>query len=184
MTLIDKAENRTIDYIPRSELHGRLVDQSTIWFAGSGEVLSFTIGPSLACSLIGMSVGMALSTGGVRPCQPGVAPRAAAMVPPRPQFGRYGALWFEPRPSCSTGDSPSPAPTSSTSPPCRSSGSIPTGVAQWRDGGARAPGCGRGDPSHLDAHQPPARTGAGRPRPDNGDVSGAMGWTRRRRRSR
>ncbi len=98
--IVDKTERRTIDYVPKSERHGRLIDQSTIWFAGSGEVLSFatgiigiTIGLNLAWTLIGMALGMALSTGLVSAhASQGPHLGLPQMVQSRPQFGRYGAL--------------------------------------------------------------------------------------------
>jgi nucleobase:cation symporter-1, NCS1 family len=99
-SILNKTEHRTIDYVPKSERHGRLLDQSTIWFAGSGEVLSFatgiigiTLGLNLAWTLIGMAVGMALSTLLVSAhASQGPHLGLPQMVQSRPQFGRYGAL--------------------------------------------------------------------------------------------
>ena len=95
-------ESRSIDYIPSHERKGRLLDQATIWFAGSAQLLS------LATGAIGISLGLnlgwtliALTIGSIFGTIP-VAAHATQgphlglpqMVQSRPQFGRYGALFI------------------------------------------------------------------------------------------
>jgi nucleobase:cation symporter-1, NCS1 family len=95
-----QAETRTIDYIPRAERHGRLADQASIWFSGSGEVLSFatgiigiTIGLNLGWTLIGLAVGTLLGTALVSAhATQGPHLGLPQMLQSRPQFGRYGSL--------------------------------------------------------------------------------------------
>ena len=100
--VISRIETRSIDYVPLRERHGRLTDQSTIWFAGSAHLLSLAtgaIGISLGLNLIWTLIALASGT------LLGTVPVAAhatqgphlglpQMVQSRPQFGRYGALFI------------------------------------------------------------------------------------------
>ncbi|KXU37246.1 cytosine permease [Ventosimonas gracilis] len=95
-------EARSIDYVPLSERHGRLLDQVTIWFPGGAQLLSLAtgaigigLGLNLAWTLIGLLIGTILGT---LPCAAhatqGPTLGLPQMVQSRPQFGRLGALFI------------------------------------------------------------------------------------------
>jgi len=95
-------EIRSIDYVPLSERHGRLIDQVTIWFPGGAQLLSLatgaigiSLGLNLAWTLIGLLIGTILGT---LPCAAhatqGPTLGLPQMVQSRPQFGRLGALFI------------------------------------------------------------------------------------------
>jgi purine-cytosine permease-like protein len=95
-------EARSIDYVPRSERHGRLADQATVWLASSACLLT------LATGAIGITLGLGLLwtiialTAGTVVASLLVAAHASQgphlglpqMVQSRPQFGRHGALFI------------------------------------------------------------------------------------------
>jgi purine-cytosine permease-like protein len=95
-------EQRSIDYVPLSERHGRLSDQATIWFAGSAQLLSLatgaigiTLGLNLVWTLIGLLLGTILGTIPVAAhASQGPHLGLPQMVQTRPQFGRYGAIFI------------------------------------------------------------------------------------------
>lgn len=95
-------ENRSIDYVPLSERHGRLSDQATIWFAGSAQLLSLatgaigiSLGLNLVWTLLGLFVGTVLGTIPVAAhASQGPHLGLPQMVQTRPQFGRYGAIFI------------------------------------------------------------------------------------------
>jgi len=95
-------EQRSIDYVPLSERHGRLSDQATIWFAGSAQLLSLatgaigiTLGLNLVWTLIGLLLGTVLGTIPVAAhASQGPHLGLPQMVQTRPQFGRYGAIFI------------------------------------------------------------------------------------------
>lgn len=95
-------EQRSIDYVPLSERHGRLSDQATIWFAGSAQLLSLatgaigiTLGLNLVWTLIGLLLGTILGTIPVAAhASQGPHLGLPQMVQTRPQFGRHGAIFI------------------------------------------------------------------------------------------
>lgn len=100
--LIGSIEQRSIDYVPLTERHGRLTDQATIWFAGSAQLLSLAtgaigiaLGLNLIWTLIGLAAGTLLGTIPVSAhATQGPHLGLPQMVQTRPQFGRYGALFI------------------------------------------------------------------------------------------
>jgi nucleobase:cation symporter-1, NCS1 family len=95
-------ETRSIDYVPVSERSGRLMDQATIWFAGSAQLLSLAtgaigivLGLNLGWTLLALAVGSFLGTIPVSAhATQGPHLGLPQMVQSRPQFGRYGALFI------------------------------------------------------------------------------------------
>jgi len=95
-------ETRSIDYVPQSERRGRLFDQSTVWFAGSAQLLTIAtgaigiwLGLNLAWTLIALALGTILGTIPVSAhATQGPHLGLPQMVQSRPQFGRYGALFI------------------------------------------------------------------------------------------
>lgn len=97
-----RIETRSIDYVPQHERKGRLFDQSTIWFAGSAQLLTLatgaigiTLGLNLGWTLIALAIGSAVGTAPVSAhATQGPHLGLPQMVQSRPQFGRYGALFI------------------------------------------------------------------------------------------
>lgn len=100
--LIGRVETRSIDYVPLRERKGRMLDQSTVWFAGSAQLLTIAtgaigigLGLNLAWTLIGLALGTILGTIPVSAhATQGPHLGLPQMVQSRPQFGRYGALFI------------------------------------------------------------------------------------------
>lgn len=100
--LIARVETRSIDYVPIAERKGRMLDQSTVWFAGSAQLLTIAtgtigiaLGLNLAWTLIALAVGTVLGTIPVSAhATQGPHLGLPQMVQSRPQFGRYGALFI------------------------------------------------------------------------------------------
>ena len=94
-------EQRSIDYIPRAERHGKAWHQGTFWFASNAEIatlavglIGISLGLSLAWSLLAIVVGLAFGTlfmasHSVQGARLGLP----QMIQTRPQFGFMGALW-------------------------------------------------------------------------------------------
>lgn len=100
--LIGRVETRSIDYVPLRERKGRVLDQSTVWFAGSAQLLTIAtgaigigLGLNLAWTLIGLALGTILGTIPVSAhATQGPHLGLPQMVQSRPQFGRFGALFI------------------------------------------------------------------------------------------
>lgn len=100
--VIARVETRSIDYVPLRERKGRMLDQSTVWFAGSAQLLTIAtgaigigLGLNLAWTLIALALGTILGTIPVSAhATQGPHLGLPQMVQSRPQFGRYGALFI------------------------------------------------------------------------------------------
>ncbi|MGO4690922.1 purine-cytosine permease family protein [Glaciibacter sp. 2TAF33] len=100
--LLGRVETRSIDYVPLRERKGRMFDQSTVWFAGSAQLLTIAtgaigiaLGLNLAWTLIGLALGTILGTIPVSAhATQGPHLGLPQMVQSRPQFGRFGALFI------------------------------------------------------------------------------------------
>lgn len=99
--VISQIEQHSIDYVPLRARHGRLVDQTTIWFACFHPLTLATgaIGIGLGLNLIWTLIAVALGTlFGTIPVSihatQGPHLGLPQMVQTRPQFGRYGALFI------------------------------------------------------------------------------------------
>ncbi|BBX65527.1 transporter membrane subunit [Mycobacterium saskatchewanense] len=99
--VVNQIELHSIDYVPLRARHGRLVDQTTIWFACFHPLTLVTgaIGIGLGLNLIWTLLGVALGTlFGTIPVSihatQGPHLGLPQMVQTRPQFGRYGALFI------------------------------------------------------------------------------------------
>jgi len=94
-------EQRSIDYIPRAERHGKAWHQGTFWFAANAEIatlavglIGISLGLSLLWSLAAIVAGLAFGTifmasHSVQGARLGLP----QMIQTRPQFGFLGALW-------------------------------------------------------------------------------------------
>src|SRR5262245_51360925 len=99
---LSRVETRSIDYVPVSERSGRLMDQATIWFTGSAQLLSLAtgaigivLGLNLGWTLLALAIGSFLGTIPVSAhATQGPHLGLPQMVQSRPQFGRYGALFI------------------------------------------------------------------------------------------
>jgi len=100
--VLGRVETRSIDYVPLRERKGRLLDQSTVWFAGSAQLLTIAtgaigigLGLNLGWTLIALALGTILGTIPVSVhATQGPHLGLPQMVQTRPQFGRYGALFI------------------------------------------------------------------------------------------
>lgn len=100
--VLGRVEVRSIDYVPLRERKGRLLDQATVWFAGSAQLLSLAtgaigigLGLNLAWTLLALALGTILGTIPVSAhATQGPHLGLPQMVQSRPQFGRYGALFI------------------------------------------------------------------------------------------
>jgi nucleobase:cation symporter-1, NCS1 family len=100
--VLSRVEARSIDYVPLAERSGRLLDQATIWFAGSAQLLSLAtgaigivLGLNLGWTLIALAIGTLLGTVPVAAhATQGPHLGLPQMIQSRPQFGRYGALFI------------------------------------------------------------------------------------------
>lgn len=100
--VMSRIEVRSIDYVPVSERKGRLLDQATVWFAGSAQLLSLAtgaigigLGLNLGWTLLALALGTVLGTIPVSAhATQGPHLGLPQMVQTRPQFGRYGALFI------------------------------------------------------------------------------------------
>lgn len=98
--VLNRVEIRSIDYVPTSERGGRFLDQATVWFAGSAQLLTLatgaigiSMGLNLGWTLIGLALGTILGTIPVSAhATQGPHLGLPQMIQSRPQFGRYGAL--------------------------------------------------------------------------------------------
>lgn len=101
-SVLGGVETRSIDYVPLRERKGRLLDQATVWFAGSAQLLSLAtgaigigLGLNLVWTLIALALGTILGTIPVSVhATQGPHLGLPQMVQSRPQFGRYGALFI------------------------------------------------------------------------------------------
>ena len=99
---LGRVETRSIDYVPIRERKGKLLDQATVWFAGSAQLLSLAtgaigigLGLNLIWTLIALAIGTILGTIPVSAhATQGPHLGLPQMVQSRPQFGRYGALFI------------------------------------------------------------------------------------------
>jgi nucleobase:cation symporter-1, NCS1 family len=95
-----EVEARTIDYIPRSERHGKAWHLAPVWFIGNSNLLSFASGAvgislglnvawTLVAAVIGLSIGTLMMS-----YHSAQGPRLGLpqMIQSRPQFGYYGSL--------------------------------------------------------------------------------------------
>src|SRR6266498_3263346 len=78
-------EVRSIDYVPRSERHGKAWHLGAVWFVGNAELVSFATGP------IGISLGLNFAWTAVAIVL-GTLLGISQMIQSRAQFGYYGAL--------------------------------------------------------------------------------------------
>ncbi|MCU1571453.1 MAG: hypothetical protein JWR33_2194 [Naasia sp.] len=100
--VLGRVETRSIDYVPLRERKGRLLDQATVWFAGSAQLLSLAtgaigigLGLNLVWTLFALALGTILGTIPVSAhATQGPHLGLPQMVQSRPQFGRYGALFI------------------------------------------------------------------------------------------
>lgn len=100
--VLSRVETRSIDYVPIRERKGKLLDQATVWFAGSAQLLSLAtgaigigLGLNLIWTLIALAIGTILGTIPVSAhATQGPHLGLPQMVQSRPQFGRYGALFI------------------------------------------------------------------------------------------
>jgi purine-cytosine permease-like protein len=100
--VVSRVELRSIDYVPQSERGGRIFDQSTVWFAGSAQLLSLAtgaigigLGLNLGWTLVGLLVGTIVGTIPVSAhATQGPHLGLPQLVQSRPQFGMYGALYI------------------------------------------------------------------------------------------
>ncbi|MFJ2690234.1 purine-cytosine permease family protein [Pseudomonas sp. NPDC087336] len=93
-------ERRSIDYIPESERHGRLLSQFTLWFGANLQVtaivtgaLAVVLGGDVFWSLIGLLIGQLLG-GAIMALHAAQGPQLGLpqMISSRVQFGVYGAV--------------------------------------------------------------------------------------------
>ena len=93
-------EQRSIDYIPESERHGRLFSQFTLWFGANLQVtaivtgaLAVVLGGDVFWSLIGLLIGQVLG-GVIMALHAAQGPKLGLpqMISSRVQFGVYGAV--------------------------------------------------------------------------------------------
>ncbi|WP_419709934.1 purine-cytosine permease family protein [Pseudomonas sp. NFX224] len=93
-------ERRSIDYIPESERHGRLLSQFTLWFGANLQVtaivtgaLAVVLGGDVFWSLIGLLTGQLLG-GAIMALHAAQGPQLGLpqMISSRVQFGVYGAV--------------------------------------------------------------------------------------------
>lgn len=93
-------ERRSIDYIPESERHGRLISQFTLWFGANLQVtaivtgaLAVVLGGDVFWSLIGLLIGQLLG-GAIMALHAAQGPQLGLpqMISSRVQFGVYGAI--------------------------------------------------------------------------------------------
>ncbi|WP_202211129.1 purine-cytosine permease family protein [Pseudomonas paraversuta] len=93
-------EKRSIDYIPESERHGRLISQFTLWLGANLQItaivtgaLAVVLGGEVFWSLIGLFVGQLLG-GAVMALHGAQGPQLGLpqMISSRVQFGVYGAV--------------------------------------------------------------------------------------------
>ena len=93
-------EQRSIDYIPESERHGRLFSQFTLWFGANLQVtaivtgaLAVVLGGDVFWSLIGLLIGQVLG-GTIMALHAAQGPKLGLpqMISSRVQFGVYGAV--------------------------------------------------------------------------------------------
>lgn len=100
--VLSRIEVRSIDYVPIHERSGRLLDQATVWFAGSAQLLSLAtgaigigLGLNLIWTLLALALGTILGTIPVSAhATQGPHLGLPQMIQTRPQFGRYGALFI------------------------------------------------------------------------------------------
>lgn len=100
--VLGRIEVRSIDYVPLRERKGRLLDQATVWFAGSAQLLSLAtgaigigLGLNLGWTLLALALGTIIGTIPVSAhATQGPHLGLPQMVQTRPQFGRYGALFI------------------------------------------------------------------------------------------
>ena len=93
-------ETRSIDYIPRSERHGKVWELSAVWFAGGAQlgclatgVVGILGGLDLAWNTVAIVLGSALGTFFMAfHSTQGPQLGLPQMIQSRPQFGRRGAL--------------------------------------------------------------------------------------------
>jgi NCS1 family nucleobase:cation symporter-1 len=94
------AERRTIDYIPDSERHGRLISQFTLWLAANLQItaivtgaLAVVLGGDVFWSLVGLMIGQILGAT-VMALHGAQGPQLGLpqMISSRVQFGVYGAM--------------------------------------------------------------------------------------------
>ncbi len=92
-------EKRSIDYIPETERHGRLLSQFTLWMGANLQItaivtgaLAVVLGGDVFWSLIGLLIGQLLG-GGVMALHAAQGPKLGLpqMISSRVQFGVYGA---------------------------------------------------------------------------------------------
>ncbi|MVV49203.1 cytosine permease [Pseudomonas sp. PB120] len=92
-------ERRSIDYIPESERHGRLLSQFMLWFGANLQVtaivtgaLAVVLGGDVFWSLIGLLIGQVLG-GAIMALHAAQGPQLGLpqMISSRVQFGVYGA---------------------------------------------------------------------------------------------
>ena len=93
-------EKRSIDYIPESERHGRLISQFTLWLGANLQItaivtgaLAVVLGGDVFWSLIGLFVGQVLG-GAVMALHGAQGPQLGLpqMIQSRAQFGYRGVL--------------------------------------------------------------------------------------------
>ncbi|WP_248916449.1 purine-cytosine permease family protein [Pseudomonas moorei] len=93
-------ERRSIDYIPESERHGRLLSQFTLWFGANLQVtaivtgaLAVVLGGDVFWSLVGLLLGQLLG-GAIMALHAAQGPQLGLpqMISSRVQFGVYGAV--------------------------------------------------------------------------------------------
>ncbi|MAB96555.1 MAG: cytosine permease [Pseudomonadaceae bacterium] len=93
-------ERRSIDYIPESERHGRLISQFTLWFGANLQVtaivtgaLAVVLGGDVFWSLIGLLIGQLLG-GAIMALHAAQGPQLGLpqMISSRVQFGVFGAV--------------------------------------------------------------------------------------------
>jgi nucleobase:cation symporter-1, NCS1 family len=95
-----EVEARSIDYIPRSERHGKAWHLAPVWFIGNSNLLSFASGAvgislglnvawTLAAAVIGLGIGTLMMS-----YHSAQGPKLGLpqMIQSRPQFGYYGSL--------------------------------------------------------------------------------------------
>jgi nucleobase:cation symporter-1, NCS1 family len=92
-------ERRSIDYIPESERHGRLINQLTLWLGANLQLpavitgaLAVVLGGDVVWSLVGLLVGQIIG-GATMAAHGAQGPRLGVpqMISSRVQFGVYGA---------------------------------------------------------------------------------------------
>ena len=97
---VSLVEQRSIDYIPESERHGRLFSQFTLWFGANLQVtaivtgaLAVVLGGDVFWSLIGLLIGQVLG-GTIMALHAAQGPKLGLpqMISSRVQFGVYGAV--------------------------------------------------------------------------------------------